>query len=165
MKPGIIILLVLGALSSGSAQYTKANLTLEATSTTAKYRYEHLQLYPIYANAAFVAQHQGVGKYVPLKDALEKKKVIITESNRGEVNTLFIENISKDTVMVLSGEVVQGGKQDRMIAQDFILYPRSGKKDVSVFCVEHGRWQPKEGMDFKIYYTISSNEVREAATV
>src|SRR6185436_2793758 len=76
------------------------------------------------------------------------------------------ENISKDTVMVLSGEVVQGGKQDRMIAQDFILYPKSGKKDVSVFCVEHGRWQPKDqGMEFKKYYTISSNEVRKAATV
>ena len=82
------------------------------------------------------------------------------------MNTLFIENVSRDTIVILSGEVVQGGKQDRMIAQDVILSPGSGKKDISVFCVEHGRWQPKaEGMAFKEYFTISSNDVRKAGTV
>ncbi|HEV8512395.1 MAG TPA: DUF6569 family protein [Cyclobacteriaceae bacterium] len=165
MKTIIFILTVLYSASIANAQYTKDNLRLEAAAKS-KYHYQNLQLYPIYANAVFVAQHRNVGKYVALKDALEKKKVKITESNGGEVNTLFIENISKDTIMVLSGEVVQGGKQDRMIAQDFILYPKSGKKDISVFCVEHGRWQPADqGMEFKKYYTISSNEVRKAATV
>ena len=165
MRPVICILMIFHSLST-TAQYTKNNLKLESTTDQQKYRYQKLKLYPIYANAAFVAEHKRVGKYVALKDALEKKKVVITEANSGEVNTLFIENTSKDTIMVLSGEVVQGGKQDRMIAQDFILYPNSGKKDISVFCVEHGRWQPKDqGMEFKKYYTISSNEVRKAAIV
>jgi hypothetical protein len=149
-----------------SAQFNKKNLKLEAAASQPKYRFQNLQLYPIRANATFAEQHKDLGKFVPLKEALAKKKVAITESGDGEVNKLFIENISKDTIMVLSGEVVQGGKQDRMIAQDFILYPKSGKKDVSVFCVEHGRWQPKrEGMEFKQYSNASSNEVRKAATV
>src|SRR6185295_12245187 len=109
---------------------------------------------------------KGVGKYETLKNALDKKKVVVTESKDEEVNNLFIENVSKDTVMILAGEVVQGGKQDRMVGQDVILYPKSGKKDLSVFCVEHGRWQPKEsGKEFNKYYSISSNEVRKAATV
>lgn len=165
MKPLLIIIAVL-VITTVHAQYNKANLKLEPGSAQSKYHYQNLQLYPIRANATFVNAHKELSKFITLKDAIDKKKVAITESNGGEVNSLFIENVSKDTVMILSGEVVQGGKQDRMVAQDVILYPHSGKKDISVFCVEHGRWQPKEsGMEFKKYYSISSNEVRKAATV
>jgi hypothetical protein len=166
MKKVNLIIIALFICSFANAQFNKTNLKLEAAASQPKYRFRNLQLYPIRANAAFAAQHKDLGKFVPLKEALAKKKVAITESGDGEVNKLFVENISKDTIMVLSGEVVQGGKQDRMIAQDFILYPKSGKKDVSVFCVEHGRWQPKnDDMEFKQYSNASSNEVRKAATV
>jgi hypothetical protein len=166
MKTSIIFCLTLCVSVIATAQYNKDNLKLESVTTQNKYKFQNLQLYPIRANDVFVAQHKSLGKFVTLKEALEKKKVAITESNGGEVNTLFIENTSRDTIIVLSGEVVQGGKQDRMIAQDFILYPKSGKKDVSVYCVEHGRWQPKaDGMEFKQYYNMSTNEVRKAATV
>jgi hypothetical protein len=148
------------------AQYNKENLSLESALGREKYKYEKLVLYPIRANKAFEHQHRNVGHYVTLKEALEKKKISITEHARGDVNTLFVENISSDTIMILSGEVVQGGKQDRMIAQDFILHPKSGKKDISVFCVEHGRWQAgNTGKAFTQYYSISSNEVRKAGTV
>ena len=164
MKTFVIILVFFSSIAN--AQYNKTNLTLEAATSQAKYRYENLQLYPIRANAAFVSSNKGVGKFETLKNALEKKKVVVTESKKEEVNNLFIENVSKDTVMILAGEVVQGGKQDRMVGQDVILYPNSGKKDLSVFCVEHGRWQPKEsGKEFKNYYSISSNEVRKAGAV
>jgi len=152
----IILLLVAAFCSVANAQYTKQNLKLESNASS-KYRYQNLQLYPIHANAAFVINQKDVGKYETLKNALDKKKVVIKEANGGEVNTLQIENTSRDTVMILSGEVVQGGKQDRMVAQDVILYPKS-KKDLAVYCVEHGRWTPKEtGMEFKKYYSISSN--------
>jgi hypothetical protein len=149
------------------AQYNKKNLELEpAASQQKKYMFEKMQLYPIRANKDFEAHHRNVGHYTSLKKGLEKKKVVITEHAQGEVNTLYIENTSSDTVMILAGEVVQGGKQDRMIAQDVILYPKSGKKDVSVFCVEHGRWQDgADGKSFNQYYTISSNEVRKAGAV
>lgn len=167
-----LILLCLCALVSMPvlrAQYQLENLTLESRAQVAqdRYTYQKLQLYPIRANNTFRSHHKDVAKYVTLKEALEKKKVVISEKSRsGTVNTLFIENVSSDTVIVLSGEVVQGGKQDRVIAQDFVLYPKSGQKDVSVFCVEHGRWSPKNGdTSFRQYFTISSNEIRKAATV
>jgi hypothetical protein len=81
MKPIVVILVVLCTLSSARAQYTKGNLKLESATAQPRYLYQHLQLYPIYANAAFVAQHKSLGKYVALKDALGKKKVTIIESN------------------------------------------------------------------------------------
>ena len=155
---------------SGYSQYNEKNLSLEAASNVSKYQYQNLRLYPIRANAVFTTHHKNVGRYVTLKNALEKKKVAITEVGPGRedgtVNTLFIENISHDTIMVLAGEVVKGGKQDRVIAQDFLLYPGSGKKDVSVFCVEHGRWQSGEdGKSFNQYLSVSPKEVRKAAAV
>jgi hypothetical protein len=160
------LLFLIVASTCLKAQYNKQNLKLEPVSNGGKYKFEKLVLYPIRANRAFEQQHKNVGRYVTLKEALEKKKVAITEHARGDVNTLYIENVSSDTVMILAGEVVQGGKQDRMIAQDFILHPKSGKKDVSVFCVEHGRWQAgSTGKAFTQYYSISSNEVRKAGTV
>jgi hypothetical protein len=165
MKSIVFALAVL-TIVPANAQYNKANLKLESGTSKEKYHFQNLQLYPIRANEAFVKRHSNMGNYETLKEALDKKKVVITESNGGEVNSLFVENVSKDTVVILSGEVMQGGKQDRMVAQDVILYPKSGKKGLSVFCVEQGRWHPKEsGMEFKNYYSISSSKVRKAAAV
>jgi hypothetical protein len=163
----IINLLLLFVGQIAFAQYNKENLTLEFSNSAEQYKFENLQLFPIRANQKFVNQHKNLGNYVTLKSALEKRKIEITEYSGGTVNTLYIENVSSDTIMILSGEVVQGGKQDRVIAQDFLLPPKSGKQDVSVFCVEHGRWQTKRGgdMSFSQYYSISTNSVRKAATV
>ncbi len=164
-----ITLIAFASIATVNAQYNKANLTLSESSGTAanQYRYEKLQLYPIRANHIFLNEHKNISNYVTLKEALASKKIAITEkSNQGTVNTLLIENLSKDTVIVLSGEVIQGGKQDRVIAEDIILYPKSGKKDIPVFCVEHGRWTARNGdRSFNQYFDISSNEVRKAATV
>ncbi len=148
------------------AQYKAENLSLGSPDRIAQndLRYQNLQLFPIIANKSFLDQHKNLRNYVTLKEALAQKKIAITEKgDGGTVNTLFVENVSKDTIIVLSGEVVQGGQQDRVIAQDFVLYPKSGKKDVSVYCVEHGRWNGSAG--FKEYFSISSKEVRKAATV
>jgi len=41
---------------------------------------------------------------------------------------------------LLAGEVVTGGKQGRVIGVDLIVPPKSEPIDLSVFCVEHGRW-------------------------
>lgn len=84
-----------------------------------------------------------------------------------EVNRLFIENTSQDTVFIMAGEVVKGGKQDRVIAQDMIIPPNSGAIDLSVFCVEKGRWHygESDGKSFAAYGNVASNSVRSAAVV
>jgi hypothetical protein len=162
MKPKFVFLFFI--VSSASAQYNKDNLKTESGGRL--YTFENLQLFPIRASKAFLDRHRTMANYTSLQEGLAARKVVVTEVSEGDVNSLLIENTSSDTVMILSGEVIQGGKQDRMLAQDVLLPPRSGKKDVEVFCVEHGRWSSRKGdMSFKEYYTISSNEVRKAATV
>jgi hypothetical protein len=80
--------------------------------------------------------------YLTLQEALEKKKAIVHETN--SVNNLDVENTSKDEeVFVQSGDILKGGKQDRIIAFDLILPPKSGKVSVTAFCVDPQRWQQR----------------------
>ena len=58
----------------------------------------------------------------------------------GQVNRLALVNNSDRPLLLLAGEVVTGGKQDRVIGVDRIVPPKSEPIDLSVFCVEPGRW-------------------------
>jgi hypothetical protein len=80
--------------------------------------------------------------YLTLQEALEKKSAIVHETN--SVNELEVENTSKDAeVFVQSGDILKGGKQDRIIAFDLILPPKSGKVSVTAFCVDPQRWKQR----------------------
>ena len=62
------------------------------------------------------------------------------QSSGGEVNHLVLINDSDRPLLLLAGEIVTGGKQDRVIGADRIIPAHSGEVDLSVFCVEPGRW-------------------------
>jgi hypothetical protein len=57
-----------------------------------------------------------------------------------QVNTLVLVNHSNRPLLLLAGEIVTGGKQDRIVASDRIVPADADPVDLSVFCVEHGRW-------------------------
>src|SRR5208337_623137 len=57
-----------------------------------------------------------------------------------QVNTLVLVNNSKQPLVLLAGEIVTGGKQDRVIAKDRIVPAGGDPIDLSVFCIEPGRW-------------------------
>ena len=57
-----------------------------------------------------------------------------------EVNRLVLYNNSSRPLLLLAGEIVTGGKQDRVIGSDRIVPPNTGPIDLRVFCVEPGRW-------------------------
>jgi hypothetical protein len=79
---------------------------------------------------------------MPLQEAMERKAVIVHETS--DVNELSIENVSQtDEVLVQAGDIVKGGQQDRVLAVDIVLPPRSGKIPIAAFCVEEGRWQQR----------------------
>jgi hypothetical protein len=147
MKPTLFTILVMVPLLSFS-QYTYKNLQVNFLETDAQlknYSFQNLRLYPIYAKQSFKSQFKTVGKYMPLQEALQKKKLKITEkANGGSVNNLTIENISSDTIIIICGDVVKGGQQDRIVQKDVVLKPKSGKQNLEVFCVESGRWHPRE---------------------
>jgi hypothetical protein len=62
-----------------------------------------------------------------------------------EVNRLVLVNNSKRPLLLLAGEIVTGGKQDRVIGKDRIIPAESDPVDLSVFCVEPGRWVAANG--------------------
>jgi hypothetical protein len=61
-------------------------------------------------------------------------------SDGAQVNRLVLVNNSKRPLLLLAGEIVTGGKQDRVIGKDRLVAPESDPIDLSVFCVEPGRW-------------------------
>ena len=94
------------------------------------FKYKNLVLYPILGGNKFIHEaHKS--NYLSLEEALKQKKVKITEKENtgGEVNALYIENISKDTVFIMAGEVIKGGKQDRVIAN----LSKQTFRDVQIF--------------------------------
>lgn len=56
------------------------------------------------------------------------------------VNELVLVNESSRPLLLLAGEVVSGGKQNRIIGADLVVPPKSDPVPLTVFCVEHGRW-------------------------
>ena len=52
----------------------------------------------------------------------------------------MLVNNSKRPLILLAGEIVTGGKQDRVIGKDRIIPAESDPIDLGVFCVEPGRW-------------------------
>ena len=143
MKPAVIAIL-LALPSFCFSQYTYKNLHVDFLDNPLSLKnnsYLNLRLYPVFATDDFRRAIGTVGNYTALQDAIQKKKVKITEKNDGgSVNDLTIENLSKDTIIVICGDVVKGGQQDRIIEDDLVLLPKSGKKNMKVFCVESGRW-------------------------
>jgi len=65
--------------------------------------------------------------------------------------------------LLLAGELVSGGKQDRIIGKDRLVPAGSEPLPLDVFCVEHGRWS--SGANFTDAKTIVHPSVREQAAV
>jgi hypothetical protein len=72
-----------------------------------------------------------------------------------EVNNLVLVNNSKRPLLLLAGEIVTGGKQDRVIGKDRIVPAESDPIELGVFCVEPGRWVAANGNN-KEQFTASS---------
>ncbi len=73
-----------------------------------------------------------------------------TPGDGAEVNRLVLVNNSKHPLILLAGEIVTGGKQDRVIGKDRLVPAESDPIDLSVFCVEPGRWTATKA-DFGSY--------------
>ena len=96
-----------------------------------------------------------------LQEALAKGSVRVIET--GEVNELKVENTGEEDIFIQSGDIVKGGKQDRVLTMSFVLPPKSGEVGLAAFCVEHGRWSARGGEDVKAFAsTAEAMPSREA---
>lgn len=169
----LVIFTVLIALNA-NAQLEKNNLSMPfGASNAAKAGYvskhKKIRLYYIKAKPSLAKAFQGMGQYMTLEKALQQSKVTVQEiSTGGTVNTLNFSNVSKDTIIVGMGDIVKGGKQDRVIEKDVIIAPGQ-TIPISVYCVEHGRWnagsgngRSSSGASFSSYHSNINNVVRKS---
>ncbi len=117
---------------------------------------DNLTIFPVVA-----ANTYDTSRFLTLDEGLRSGEVVVTEAgsvrgmirrrpghpqpmvwqDRGaEVNRLVLVNNSDRPLLLLAGEIVTGGKQDRVIGKDRIVPAQSDPLDLGVFCVEPGRW-------------------------
>jgi len=140
--------------------------------------YENLTVFPVVASSGYDTR-----MFMTLEEGLSRGDVVVREQGaetmvryrggvrRGatenysgpSVNQLVLINRSNRPLLLLAGELVSGGKQDRIIAKDRIVAPRSDPLPLDVFCVEHGRWSA--GSQFSETKTIVHPSVREQAAL
>jgi hypothetical protein len=115
-------------------------------------RHGSLTIFPVlapesYATSEFLTLDEGlrsgdvvVTEYGNLRGLVRRHPVPAQRYDSAEVNRLVLVNNSKRPLLLLAGEIVTGGKQDRVIGKDRIVPAESDPVDLSVFCVEPGRW-------------------------
>ena len=121
-----------------------------AYTVLAPIRHGNLTIFPVVALRSFDTE-----EFLTLDEGLRSGEVIVTESGSvqplmrrrrtptpqgPQVNQLVLVNNSKRPLILLAGEIVTGGKQDRVIGKDRIIPGESDPLDLGVFCVEPGRW-------------------------
>jgi len=120
-------------------------------------RYKNLTIFPLLAKRIF-----SLHDYITLDQAIDKGWLKIREAGSGEVNFVEVKNNGPEPVFIMTGEMITGARQDRMLKEDLLLPTQSGWIRVPVFCVEHGRWT-EVSHEFKSGGLLVPNTVREKA--
>lgn len=60
--------------------------------------------------------------------------------DNAEVNRLALVNKSGKPLVLIAGEMIVGGRQDRIVGHDCVIESSNTPVPLDVFCVEHGRW-------------------------
>lgn len=85
------------------------------------------------------AQKGGGEEVTTLAEAQKMGTVEIRELPTSQVNSLLVINHGDKPLLLLAGDLLLGGKQDRIVAKDTLVPPGKAMQ-VEAFCVEHGRW-------------------------
>jgi len=75
-----------------------------------------------------------------LDEALNRDMLLIRETGGGEVPRVRVRNDATRPVFLMAGEIIVGGKQNRIIRNDILLPARSDFVEVPVYCGEQDRW-------------------------
>jgi hypothetical protein len=138
--------------------------------------YQGLTIFPVVSS-----QYADTSGFETLDEALSSGDAVISEqggymrrtrdgepvpiyTGGSQVNQLVLVNRGKRPLLLLAGEVVSGGKQDRIIGKDRIVPIGSAPLPLDVFCVEHGRWTGAS-MNFSAGETMVHPTVRVQAAV
>ena len=141
--------------TSKAAASTKLD---DKSALLAPVTHDNLTIFPVITTAAKIPSTD----YLVLDEGMKSKEVQVLEKDReGTVNELTIRNTSARPLFLMAGEVVIGGKQDRIIGKNTIVAPRA-TETVPVFCVEHGRWNGRKA-EFASAGAMAHTELRKKA--
>ena len=132
------------SLLSASAQLTYETLYVDYDSA---FLFRNLKIIPIRRKGGGGGPGGTGADVVPLGEAISKGLVTVTErgtTSFENVHWLRFNTKSNKSVYIGGGEIITGGRQDRMIVRDTILGPSEKDQYVPVMCVEEGRWSEKE---------------------
>jgi len=145
----------------------------------------NLSVYPVVSNlkvdtSQFITMDEGlasgsvkIGERGELSNALYRRRDSRQlppwrerdwDGGGASVNELVLVNDSSRPLLLLAGEVVSGGKQNRIIGADLVVPPKSDPVPLTVFCVEHGRWTPGGGA-FDSAQVMAHPTIRKEAQV
>ena len=106
--------------------------------------FKNLRIIPIRPKHGFGNNAPHV---ITLSQAIKQGLAVVSErgtASTENVHYLRINNHSDQMIYVSSGEILSGGRQDRIVAQDTLLEPNGRDQYVSAMCVEELRWSEKE---------------------
>jgi hypothetical protein len=143
----------------------------------------NLTVFPVIASTSF-----DTGKLMTLDEGIRSGQVIVTEEtgatglvrprstegvwqerpypmppHAARVNELALVNNSDQPLLLLGGEIVTGGKQDRVVGKDRIIPAHSEPVALSVFCVEPHRWTGPSIVFGTLGFSIAQPSVRSKA--
>lgn len=129
----VLIAIGVGLISSLPTQAQRPAAVMADYAISGPYTHKNLTIFLLHGTD----QSRGQAP-LTLQEAMRRKLVVVRET--GDVNELTIQNRSNREVFVQAGDIVKGGQQDRVLALDLIVPPRSGRIPIEAFCVEQGRW-------------------------
>jgi hypothetical protein len=136
-------------------------------------RRSNLTIFPV-----VTGRSHDTSSFLTLDEGLRSGEVVVSEAGtlqpliRGrvrhfpggaQVNRLVLVNNSERPLILLAGEILTGGKQDRVVGKDRIVPPESDPIDLAVFCVEPERWVATK-YDFGSFHSqMAQPSVRRSA--
>lgn len=120
---------------------------------------KNVTLYPVVSTKPNLKQMDDM---ITLSEARARGWVKVEEQPDETVEVLQVTNTGTKSIFLLAGDILLGGKQDRIISEDTVVPPGKTVK-VKVFCVDQGRWSGDDKfMDTGMQAT---SRVKEAAMV
>src|SRR5579884_3847947 len=136
----------------------------------------NLTIFPVVSSNEY-----DTSEFITLDEGIRSGEVVITEAGRigglirgphhhipasgPQVNNLVLVNNSKHPLILLAGEIVTGGKQERVVGKDRVIPPESDPVDLGVFCVEPGRWTESSAQFSSMKSQMAQPSVRSKAMV
>src|ERR1700730_3921750 len=118
MRYSLLISFLLIFQLTGQAQLTYEHLFVDYDSA---WQYKKLKVIPIRWKGIGPIDYPLNGNIISLGEALMKGMARISErgtASTENVHWLIVENLSKKNIFIASGDIIAGGRQDRMISRD-----------------------------------------------